>query len=153
MNQNGGTAMEVLLVEDNPADVRLMEEAFRERRREISLRVVPDGVEAMAYLRHEGVYANAPHPDIVLLDLNLPRKNGHEVLAEIKCDPALKLTPVVVLTTSSADEDIHKAYGMHANCYVTKPVELERFLQVVESIDDFWLNTARLPGSQAGKAA
>lgn len=145
--------MEVLLVEDNPADVRLMQEAFRERRRKVSLHVVADGIEAMAYLRHEGIYANAPHPDIVFLDLNLPRKNGHEVLAEIKCDPVLKLIPVVVLTTSSADEDIHRAYGMHANCYVTKPVELDRFLQVVESIDDFWLNTARLPGCHSVKGA
>jgi CheY-like chemotaxis protein len=101
----------------------------------------------MAFLRREGAYARAPRPDLVLLDINLPRMNGHEVLAEIKSDPLLKRIPVLVLTTSSADEDIHKAYGLHANCYITKPVGMDQFIRAIESIDDFWLSVATLPGT------
>jgi chemotaxis family two-component system response regulator Rcp1 len=151
MLQSSGRPIEILLVEDNPGDVRLTQEALKEGKVHNNMSVVSDGVEAMAFLRGEGPYANAPRPDIVLLDLNLPRKNGHEVLAEIKCDPSLKMIPVVVLTTSSADEDIHQAYGMHANCYITKPVEIGQFIKAIESIDCFWLNVVTLPrGVQNG---
>lgn len=143
-----GRAMEVLLVDDNPADIRLMQEAFRETRVNSTLRVAADGVEAMAYLRHEGSYANVPRPDIVLLDLNLPRKNGHEVLAEIKSDPSLKLIPVVVLTTSSSPDDIHRSYDLRANCYITKPANIERFIGAVRTIGEHWLKLASLPDSR-----
>lgn len=137
--------IEILLVEDNPADVRLTREALKEEKLYNNLNVVTDGVEAMAYLRREGQYAQAPRPDLILLDLNLPRKDGREVLEEVKADPDLKVIPVVVLTMSKSDEDIVRSYRLHANCYVTKPVDLGQFLTVAKSIQDFWLTIVRLP--------
>ncbi len=139
------TAIEVLLVEDSPGDVRLTREAFRDAKVHINLHVAPDGTEAMAYLKREGVHANAPRPDLILLDLNLPRKDGREVLAEIKESPSLKTIPVVILTTSASEEDVLRTYLLHANCYISKPVDLEGFLKVVNSIDSFWLSVVRLP--------
>ncbi len=144
-NNVGLTPVEILLVEDNPADVRLTREALKEGKVRNNLSVVVDGEAALAFLRREGQYAGAPHPDLILLDLNLPRKDGREVLAEIKEDPTLKRIPVVVLTTSTAEKDILQTYNLHANCYVTKPVQLDEFLSVVKSIDDFWLALVRLP--------
>ena len=138
-------AIEVLLVEDSPGDVRLTREAFKDAKVHINLHVAADGAKAMAFLKREGEYANAPRPDLILLDLNLPKKDGREVLAEIKVDPALKTIPVVVLTTSSSEADILRSYQLHANCYITKPVGLEGFLTVVKSIDSFWLSVVRLP--------
>ncbi|HUU31511.1 MAG TPA: response regulator [Phycisphaerae bacterium] len=135
----------VLLVEDNPGDVRLTTEALREGKIPHHLHVVSDGVEAMAFLRREGPYADAPRPDLILLDLNLPKKDGREVLAEIKADENLKRIPVVVLTTSQAEEDILRTYELHANCYVTKPVDLQQFIAVIRAIEEYWLATARLP--------
>ena len=137
--------IEILLVEDNPGDVRLTEEALREGKVKNRLHVARDGVEAIEFLRRQGKHADAPRPDLVLLDLNLPRKDGREVLAEIKSDPQLKTLPVVVLTTSSAEADILRTYSLHANCYIQKPVDLDQFVQVVKSIDDFWLTIVRLP--------
>ncbi len=137
--------IEVLLVEDNPGDVRLTREALKEGRIRNTLNVVADGVEALAYLRREGAYADAKPQDLVLLDLNLPKMDGREVLAEIKNDPVLRKIPVVVLTTSAAEEDILKAYDLHANCYITKPVDLEQFYSVVRSIEDFWMAIVELP--------
>lgn len=142
-----GRPIEILLVEDNPGDVRLTQEALKEGKVRNRLHVVGDGVEAMAFLRHEGRYADAVRPDLVLLDLNLPRKDGREVLAEIKQDDALKLIPVVVLTTSSAEEDVLRSYNLHANCYIVKPVDLDQFCRAVKSIDEFWLTVVKLPGS------
>ena len=141
-----GKALEILLVEDNPADVRLTQEAFRDGKIHNTLAVVKDGVEALDFLHRRGKHADAVRPDLILLDLNLPRKDGREVLAEIKADPSLMRIPVVVLTTSSAEQDIFKSYKLHANCYITKPVDLDQFVQVVKSIDDFWLTVVRLPG-------
>ena len=135
----------VLLVEDNPGDVRLTTEALREGKIPHHLHVVSDGIEAMAFLRREGPYADAPRPDLILLDLNLPKKDGREVLAEIKADENLKRIPVVVLTTSQAEEDILRTYELHANCYVTKPVDLQQFIAVIRAIEEYWLATARLP--------
>jgi chemotaxis family two-component system response regulator Rcp1 len=140
--------IEILLVEDNPGDVRLTQEALREGKVKNNLHVARDGVEALAFLRREGIHKDATRPDLVLLDLNLPRKDGREVLAEIKADPALKMLPVVVLTTSSAEADILNTYSLHANCYITKPVDLEQFVKVVKSIDDFWLTVVRLPSER-----
>ncbi|NVJ06195.1 response regulator [Myxococcus sp. AM001] len=140
-----GSPIEILLVEDNPGDVRLTIEAFKEGKVSNHLSVARDGVEALAFLRRQGAYANAVRPDLILLDLNLPRKDGREVLAEIKVDPALRRIPVVVLTTSKAEEDILRTYDLHANCYIAKPVDLEQFIFVVRSIDDFWLSVVRLP--------
>ena len=140
-----GRPIEILLVEDNPGDVRLTIEALKEGKMSNNLHVVSDGVEAMAWLHRAGKYAEAPRPDIVLLDLNLPKKDGREVLVEIKTDRELKRIPVVILTTSSAEEDIMKAYDFNANCYITKPVDLEQFLAVVKSIEKFWLTVVRLP--------
>lgn len=140
-----GTPIEILLVEDNPADVRLTKESFKETKLRNKLHVVEDGVEAMAFLRREGKYADAPRPDLILLDLNLPKKDGREVLGEIKTDEDLRRIPVVVLTVSKADEDILKAYNHHANCYVTKPIDLEQFIKVVKSIEEFWLTIVKLP--------
>ena len=140
-----GKPVEILLVEDNPADVRLMKEALKDGKMRNNLHVVEDGVEAMAYLRREGNYSNAVTPDIVLLDLNLPKKSGIEVLQEIKGDENLKKTPVVILTTSKSEEDIVKSYNLHANCYITKPVDLEQFIKVVKTTEDFWLTIVKLP--------
>ena len=137
--------IQILLVEDNAADVRLTIEALREGKVRNELSIARDGAEAMKFLRREGEFAKASRPDLVLLDLNLPKKDGREVLAEIKADDDLKRIPVVVLTTSSAEVDILKMYSLHANCYITKPVDLEQFVQVVKSIDDFWLTIVRLP--------
>jgi CheY-like chemotaxis protein len=137
--------IEILLVEDNAADVRLTEEALKEGKVRNNLHVARDGMEALEFLRRQGKHANATRPDLILLDLNLPRRDGREVLAEIKDDNDLKMIPVVVLTTSSAEADILKSYKLHANCYITKPVDLDQFVQVVKSIDDFWLTVVRLP--------
>ncbi len=140
-----GRAIEILLVEDNPGDARLAVEALREGRVHNRLSCVADGVEALAHLRREGSYAGAARPDLILLDLNLPRKDGREVLAEIKADEKLKRIPVVILTTSQAEEDIVKAYNLNANCYISKPVDLHQFLKVVRCIEDFWLTIVKLP--------
>lgn len=141
--------IEILLVEDNAADVRLTQEALKEGKVHNVLRVARDGMEALEYLRQQGAHKDAARPDLVLLDLNLPRRDGREVLAEIKNDPELKTIPVVVLTTSSAEADILKSYSLHANCFITKPVDLEQFVQVVKSIDDFWLTVVRLPSERS----
>lgn len=135
----------VLLVEDNAGDVRLTREAFKDAKVHLELHVASDGVEAMDFLHRRGPFAESPRPDLILLDLNLPRKDGREVLMEIKTDPTLMTIPVVILTTSGSEVDIEQSYQLHANCYVSKPVELEGFLQVVRSIDDFWLSAVRLP--------
>ncbi|MBI2953369.1 MAG: response regulator [Chloroflexi bacterium] len=140
-----GRAVEILLVEDNAGDVRLTIEALKEGKVYNNLHVTGDGVEALAFLHREGKYANAPRPDIILLDLNLPKKDGREVLRELKQDPALMCIPVVVLTTSKAEEDILRTYELHANCYITKPVDLDQFMAVVKSIEDFWLTIVKLP--------
>ncbi len=137
--------VEILLVEDNPGDVRLTQEVLKEGRIGNTLTVVGDGVEALAYLRHEGKYADVATPDLVLLDLNLPKKDGREVLAEVKADPELRKIPVVILTTSSAENDVLGAYDLHANAYITKPVDFEQFTNVVRTIEDFWLAIVRLP--------
>jgi len=149
MNANMGRAAEVLLVEDSPGDVRLTREALKEGKVRNNLSVVNDGVEAMEFLRRQGKYADAPRPDIVLLDLNMPRKDGREVLAEMKGDDDLKRIPVVILTTSEAEQDILKTYELHANCYLTKPVDLEQFISIVKSVEDFWLTIVQLPRSRA----
>jgi CheY-like chemotaxis protein len=140
-----GRPVEILLAEDNPADVRLTREALRDAKVHNNLNVVADGVEAMAFLRHQGAYADASRPDVILLDLNMPRKDGRQVLAEIKADEQLKTIPIVVLTSSLAEEDILRAYNLNVNCYVTKPVELDQFLKVVRSIENFWLEIVALP--------
>ena len=138
--------IEILLVEDSPSDVDLTREALEDTKVHNNLSVVGDGVEALAFLRREGRYADAPYPDLILLDLNLPKKDGREVLAEIKSDPELRRIPVVVLTTSEAEQDIVESYNLYANCYVKKPVDLDAFIQVVRSIDNFWLAIVKLPG-------
>ena len=137
--------VEILLVEDNPGDVRLTQETLKEFTVLNHLSVVGDGVEAMAFLRRERNFARALRPDLILLDLNLPKKDGREVLKEIKADQELKRIPVVVLTTSSAEQDILKMYDLHANCFITKPVDLDQFSEVVRSIEDFWFTTVKLP--------
>ncbi len=137
--------IDILLVEDNPGDVRLTMEALKEAKLLNRITNVPDGVEALSYLRKEGKYANAARPDLILLDLNLPKKDGREVLAEVKTDPDLKRIPVVILTTSRAEQDILKAYNLHANCYISKPVDLDQFVKVAKSIDSFWFTIVRLP--------
>jgi two-component system, chemotaxis family, response regulator Rcp1 len=137
--------VEILLVEDNPGDVRLTREALREGKVRNNLYVAADGVEALRFLRREGEHAEAVRPDLILLDLNLPRKDGREVLEEIKEDPQLRLIPVVVLTSSQAEQDICRAYDLHANCYVTKPVDLDRFITVVQTIENFWFTIVKLP--------
>ncbi|MFA5042877.1 MAG: response regulator [Kiritimatiellia bacterium] len=144
-NGNEATPIEILLVEDSPADVRLTIEALKEEKLYNNLHVVHDGVEAMAFLRREGRYAKAARPDLILLDLNLPRKDGREVLREIKSDETLKVIPVVVLTVSKAEEDVLKSYKLHANCYITKPIDLDQFSKVVKTIQDFWLMIVKLP--------
>ena len=137
--------IEILMVEDNPGDVRLTVEALKEGKVRNNLHTVADGVQAMAFLRRQGQYADATRPDLVLLDLNLPKMNGREVLAEIKEDPDLRRIPVVILTVSEAEQDILKSYNLHANCYITKPVDLDQFLGVVKAIEDFWLTVVLLP--------
>lgn len=141
----GETPIDVLLVEDSPGDVRLTREAFRDANGTIRLHVAADGVEAMAFLRKEGVHAGAPRPDIVLLDLNLPKMDGREVLGLIKADDDLKTIPTVILTTSDAEVDIVRSYELQANCYLSKPVQLDAFEALVRSINDFWLTKAKLP--------
>jgi CheY-like chemotaxis protein len=140
-----GRPAEILLVEDNPGDVRLTRETWKESKLLNHVSVVADGIEALAFLRREGKYADAVHPDLILLDLNLPRKDGREVLAEIKADEQLKRIPVVVLTTSNAEQDILKTYELHANCYITKPVDLEQFGAVVKALAEFWFTIVKLP--------
>lgn len=142
---DGGTPIEVLLVEDSPGDVRLTQEAFRDANRSVHLHVAFDGVEAMAFLRREGVHGAAPRPDLILLDLNLPKMDGREVLAHIKEDDSLKTIPTVILTTSDAEADIVKSYELRANCYLSKPVQLDAFESIVKSINDFWLTKVKLP--------
>ncbi len=142
-----GRAVEILLVEDSPGDVRLTKEALREGKVRNNLHVATDGVEALAFLRREGRYAAAPRPDVILLDLNLPKKDGREVLAEVKADERLKRIPVVVLTTSADERDVLRSYELQAACYITKPVDLDQFINVVKSIEDFWLTVVTLPGS------
>ncbi|HLK47393.1 MAG TPA: response regulator [Bryobacteraceae bacterium] len=140
-------AVEILMVEDNPGDVRLAQEALKEGRLWNHLAVARDGVEALEYLRRSGPFATAASPDLILLDLNLPKKDGREVLAEIKTDERLRLIPVVILTTSRAEEDILKSYKLHANCYITKPVDFQQFASVVRSIEDFWFTVVKLPSA------
>jgi len=137
--------MQILLVEDNPADAELVEEAFSDGAFRHSIHVAEDGSVAMEFVRREGRFGAAPKPDVILLDLNLPKKDGREVLQEIKADPALRTIPVIVLTTSEDEADVHRAYGLHANCYLTKPVDLNDFLEKVRSIEGFWLTMVRLP--------
>jgi CheY-like chemotaxis protein len=143
--EHTGRAAEFLLVEDNPGDVRLTCEALTESKVKNNLSIVGDGMEAMAFLHREGKYADAPRPDVILLDLNLPKKNGLEVLAEIKADASLKRIPVVIITSSEAEQDVLRTYDLHVNCYVNKPVDLEQFIKVVQSIETFWLTIVKLP--------
>jgi CheY-like chemotaxis protein len=140
--------IEILLVEDNPGDVRLTIEALKEGKVANEINVAVDGIEALAFLRREGKYENAPKPDLILLDLNLPKKNGREVLAEIKMNSHLKCIPVVILTSSQAEKDIVTTYNLHANCYITKPVDFEQFIQVVKSIENFWFKVVKLPPNE-----
>ena len=144
-SMRNGRPAEILLVEDNPGDVRLAQEALKDAGHPNRLSVARDGVEAMAFLRREGPYGDAPRPDLILLDLNLPRKNGREVLAEIKQDHRLRKIPVVVLTTSRAQDDVQAAYGLHVNSYIVKPADLDEFQRVIRSIEDFWLTVVQLP--------
>ena len=137
--------VEILLVEDSPADVLMTREAFEQARLVNTLHVVDDGEQALAFLRQEGMYASSPRPDLILLDLNLPRKNGVEVLEEIKSDPQLQSIPVVILTTSHTEQDILSSYGLHANCYIVKPVGFEKFFKAIQSIQDFWFSVVTLP--------
>ena len=142
---NGSKPIEILLIEDNAGDARLAREALRDAKVANNLSWAPDGVEGLAFLRREGKYLSAPRTDLILLDLNLPRKDGREVLSEIKADDKLKRIPVVILTTSQAEEDILKAYHLNANCYISKPVDLDQFINVVKCIEDFWLTIVKLP--------
>ena len=144
-NEESSKTIEILLVEDNPADIRLAQEAFKDAKVRNILHTVGDGVEAMAFLRRQGKYAEVGRPDLILLDLNLPKKDGREVLAEIKTDERLKLIPVVILTVSKDEEDILKTYNLHANCYITKPIDFEQFMKVVKGIEEFWLTIVKLP--------
>ncbi len=147
MALNRGSPIEILLVEDNPGDVRLTREALRDAKVRNNMETVADGVEAMAFLRKEGRYSSSIRPDLILLDLNLPKKSGLEVLKEVKTDEDLRRIPIVVLTTSQAEQDIVKSYDLHANAYIAKPVELTQFVSVVKAIEDFWLEIVRLPPS------
>lgn len=149
---HGGRPINILLVEDNPGDVRLTKEAFKEGRLLNEIEVVMDGVEAMDYLKKRGQYASATRPDLILLDLNLPKKNGHEVLKEIKSDDSLRLIPVIILTTSRAERDILEAYGLNANSYVSKPVDMNQFMEVVKAFEFFWFMVATLPPKEQGQA-
>ena len=142
--------IEILLVEDNPGDARLAQEALKESKVHNNLHHVADGVEALRFLRREDQYADAPPPDLILLDLNLPRKDGREVLAEVKEDPDLRLIPVVVLTTSEAERDLIKSYDLHANAYVVKPIDLDRFIEIVHAIEHFWFSVVKLPQGNGG---
>lgn len=144
-----GIPIQVLLVEDNPGDVRLTREAFRDAKVHLEMHVVSDGMEAIDFLYRRGNYAACPRPDLILLDLNLPRKDGRDVLAEIKADMSLMMIPVVILTTSASDVDIESSYMLHANCYISKPVDLDGFLTVVRSIDSFWFSVVKLPSTEA----
>jgi CheY-like chemotaxis protein len=145
MSHKYGSPIEILLVEDNAGDIRLTQEALSEAKVANNLAIARDGIEALEYLRREGTHSDAARPDIILLDLNMPRMDGRELLQHIKADESLAAIPVVVLTTSKAEEDIVRSYQLHANCYITKPVDLEQFLKVVRSIEDFWLTVVRLP--------
>ena len=150
MRENGSKMeqvrpVDILLVEDNPGDVRLTKEALRDAKVLNEVFVAKDGVEAMKFLRRQNSFANVPLPDLILLDLNLPKKDGREVLAEIKQDPILKHIPVVVLTTSKAEEDIVKTYNLHANAYITKPVDLNRFVEIIRALEEFWFTVVKLP--------
>jgi chemotaxis family two-component system response regulator Rcp1 len=138
-------AFEILLVEDSPGDVRLTRGALKDAKMHINLHVTSDGIDAMSFLNRKEEYANVPRPDLILLDLNLPRKDGRQVLEEIKATPALMTIPIVILTTSASEEDVLRSYRLHANCYISKPVELDGFLKVVKSIDNFWLSIVKLP--------
>ncbi len=137
--------IDILLIEDNPGDVRLTQEAFSQSNLWVDLHVVVDGVEALDFLSHTGKFSKESRPDLILLDLNLPRKNGREVLEEIKSDPELRAIPIIVLTTSKAEEDIDQVYGLLANCYISKPIDFDRYAQVVKTIEYFWLNLVKLP--------
>lgn len=145
MNEDRGGPIEILLVEDNPGDVRLTQEALKESKVTNNLHVAEDGMEALDFLYHKGDHTDAPRPDLILLDLNLPKKDGRELLEDIKADEELKRIPVVVLTTSKAEEDIYRMYDQHANCYITKPIDFDQFIEVVKSIEDFWLTIVKLP--------
>jgi CheY-like chemotaxis protein len=144
---NGGKPIEILLVEDSTEDAELTMNSLKDGRVRNRIHWVEDGEEAMAFLTRQGRYAAAPRPDLILLDLNMPRKNGYEVLAEVKQDPGLKRIPVVVMTTSNDERDILKAYDRHANCYVTKPVDMDKFIEAVRSIEEFWLTIVHLPAA------
>ncbi len=144
MNENL-RPIEILIVEDNPGDIRLTIEALKDSKLKNNLHIVENGEDAIAFLKKQGKFQNSPRPDLILLDLNLPKKNGRDVLAEIKNDPKLRRIPVVVLTTSSAEEDIIRSYDLHANCYITKPVDFEQFIKVVKKIEDFWFTIVKLP--------
>jgi len=145
LTEHDQKSIEILLIEDNPGDVRLTREALKEYKMANNLHVVGDGEQAMAFLRKSGVYANKPRPDVILLDLNLPKKDGREVLAEIKEDDLLKQIPVVILTMSQSEEDILTSYDLHANCYITKPLDIAQFMHVVKTIKDFWFSIVKLP--------
>ncbi|MCX6135907.1 MAG: response regulator [Ignavibacteriales bacterium] len=145
VTQEYGKPIDILLVEDNPGDSRLAIEALKESKLRNNLHIVTDGMEAMDFLYKRGKYVQVPRPDLILLDLNLPKKDGREVLAEIKADPGLKRIPVVILTISKAEEDVLKTYNLHANCFITKPLDLSQFVTVVKSIEDFWLTIVKLP--------
>ena len=148
-SEKTGRPIELLLVEDNPGDARLVKEALKDGKVLNDLHVVKDGVEALDFLKRRGNYADAVHPDLILLDLNLPKKSGHEVLAEIKDDPDLKRIPVVILTVSKAEEDIMLTYNLHGNCFITKPIDFDQFVHVVKAIEDFWLTIVKLPPDEA----
>ena len=152
MKTREGRPVEILLVEDSPSDTELTVEALREGKVCNRLSLVEDGVQALQFLRRQGPYAHAPRPDLILLDLNLPRKDGREVLQELKADPYLKLIPVVVLTTSQAEQDVLRVYQLNGNCYITKPVDFKRFLEVVRGIENFWLSVVSLPPQPEGPA-
>ena len=143
--RTGAKPVQILIVEDNPADARLVREVMRDSKILNEIQWVPDGVEALAFLRRQGKYAEAPRPNIVFLDLNMPKKDGREVLREVKADPSLRSIPVVVMTSSQTEEDIARAYDHHANCYVRKPVDFQQFHQVVKTLENFWFATVELP--------
>jgi chemotaxis family two-component system response regulator Rcp1 len=149
MKKMRGQPIEILLVEDNPGDARLAMESLKDAKVNNNLYWVQDGVQAMVFLRRQGEYSEAPRPDVVLLDLNLPKKDGREVLAEIKTDEKLRRIPVVILTVSSDERDVLETYNLHANCYITKPIDLDQFIEVVKSIEDFWLTIVKLPPDEA----